>query len=96
MKITSAHDDSTKKYLLDNIDDLKRPDIDELVSQSRPQSKKEPPVDSKIRGMKIKTENKRIVLSFDQKWDETPNDVKKKVEKIAKLIAKMDNTSLDD
>ena len=95
MKITSAYDDNTKEYLLKNID-LDRKDIDELVAQSRPHHKKEPEVKSKVRGMKIKKENKRIVLSFDQKWDETPDDVKKKVEKIAKLIAKIDNTNIED
>ncbi|MBT4267941.1 MAG: hypothetical protein HOD85_27340 [Deltaproteobacteria bacterium] len=96
MKITSANDDKTKEFLLTNVEKLKREDVDRLVAQSRSQHKEDQEIKSKIRGLKIKKENKRIVLSFEQKWDEKPEDVKKKVEKIAKLIAKIDNSNIED
>jgi hypothetical protein len=95
MKITSAYDDSTKEYLLNNIE-LDRKEIDEFVAQSRPQFSKEPNVESKVRGMKIKKERNRIVLSFEQKWDEKPEQVKKKIEKITKLIAQINDSNLND
>ena len=95
MRIASAYDDKTKKTLLKGIDKYSRDDIDTYIAQSKPQSNRAKDNESKIRGMKIKKQRHRIVLSFDRKWNENKTQFDEKVEKIYKVIANLEKADLD-
>jgi hypothetical protein len=90
LRIASAYDDKTKDELLDKIDTLKRHEVDKFVAESKPQFIKDKPKNSKIKGMKIRKDNTRIILSFEKRGTETDEDVAKKLQKIYKMISKLE------
>ena len=95
MKITSAYDDKTKLSLLNDIDDYEREDIDQFVKESRPQVERKRDEKSKIRGMKIKQERQRIVITFNQRRSEKKKEYEKKMEKVYQLLSSLDESILD-
>jgi hypothetical protein len=95
LRITSAYDDKTKLHLLDKIDDYKRDEIEQFVKESRPKVERKKDQRSKIRGMKIKKERQRIVLSFNQRRGEEKPEFDKKMEKIHKFLSGLDESILD-
>jgi hypothetical protein len=95
LRITSAYDDHTKLHLLKHMDDYNRDDIDRFVKESRPQVERVKDQRSKIRGMKIKKERQRIVLTFNQRRGEKKPEFDKKMEKIHKFLSKLNESILD-
>ena len=95
LRITSAYDNKTKLHLLDNIDNYKREEIEQFVKESRPQIERKKDQRSKIRGMKIKKERQRIVLSFNQRRNEKKTEFDKRMEKIHKFLSDLDESILD-